>query len=263
MLLRPLDFGVCSASPGSARYLHSRSTPLLMQVKLFGAVCNPCRRADRGRKHVGMSSFLTFRRVVFPVAIRQALPAYGNEIILLVKATSSHRQSPFRSHCGRKNHCGDLPAYRGVSDRRGNLPHYQLRHYPRCDASRTVAKSTLAQRTSHEQFGSYHPLDCPNANAHAAGIDPGPGNDARRFRGSIQHPRYVLSVVLGESTGKQATVGHVPSESPTESHHVSMRVLASPETQRYLLAPPLSRTWLGSIDPRVQRPCHERTAPFP
>ena len=37
---------------------------------------------------VGMSSLLTFRRVVFPVAIRQALPAYGNEIILLVKATS-------------------------------------------------------------------------------------------------------------------------------------------------------------------------------
>lgn len=37
---------------------------------------------------VGMSAFMTFRRVVFPVAIRQALPAYGNEIILLIKATS-------------------------------------------------------------------------------------------------------------------------------------------------------------------------------
>lgn len=36
----------------------------------------------------GMSGFLLFRRIVFPIAIRQALPAYGNEIILMVKATS-------------------------------------------------------------------------------------------------------------------------------------------------------------------------------
>ncbi len=36
----------------------------------------------------GMSRFLLFRRIVFPVAIRQALPAYGNEIILMVKSTS-------------------------------------------------------------------------------------------------------------------------------------------------------------------------------
>ncbi len=36
----------------------------------------------------GMSGFLLFRRIVFPVAIRQALPAYGNEIILMLKATS-------------------------------------------------------------------------------------------------------------------------------------------------------------------------------
>ena len=36
----------------------------------------------------GMSGFLLFRRIVFPIAIRQALPGYGNEIILMVKATS-------------------------------------------------------------------------------------------------------------------------------------------------------------------------------
>jgi octopine/nopaline transport system permease protein len=36
----------------------------------------------------GMSGFLVFRRIVFPLAIRQALPAYGNEIILMVKASS-------------------------------------------------------------------------------------------------------------------------------------------------------------------------------
>lgn len=36
----------------------------------------------------GMSSFLRFRRIEFPLAIRQALPAYGNELILVVKGTS-------------------------------------------------------------------------------------------------------------------------------------------------------------------------------
>ena len=33
----------------------------------------------------GMSGLLLFRRIVFPIAIRQALPGYGNEIILMVK----------------------------------------------------------------------------------------------------------------------------------------------------------------------------------
>ncbi len=36
----------------------------------------------------GMSRLLLFRRIIFPVAIRQALPGYGNEIILMVKSTS-------------------------------------------------------------------------------------------------------------------------------------------------------------------------------
>ena len=39
-------------------------------------------------KACGMSGFLLFRRIVFPIAVRQALPAYGSEIILMVKATS-------------------------------------------------------------------------------------------------------------------------------------------------------------------------------
>ena len=39
-------------------------------------------------KACGMSGVLRFRRIVFPVAIRQALPGYGNEIILMVKSTS-------------------------------------------------------------------------------------------------------------------------------------------------------------------------------
>jgi octopine/nopaline transport system permease protein len=36
----------------------------------------------------GMSRWLRFRRIDFPLAIRQALPAYGNEIILIIKSTS-------------------------------------------------------------------------------------------------------------------------------------------------------------------------------
>jgi len=36
----------------------------------------------------GMGRAMLFRRIVMPIAIRQALPAYGNEIMLMVKATS-------------------------------------------------------------------------------------------------------------------------------------------------------------------------------
>jgi octopine/nopaline transport system permease protein len=36
----------------------------------------------------GMSRSLVFRRIIMPIAIRQALPAYGNEVILMVKASS-------------------------------------------------------------------------------------------------------------------------------------------------------------------------------
>lgn len=39
-------------------------------------------------KSVGMSKFLTFRRIIFPEAFRIALPAYGNETILLLKASA-------------------------------------------------------------------------------------------------------------------------------------------------------------------------------
>jgi len=37
---------------------------------------------------IGMSNFLQFRRIIFPIAIRQALPAYGNEVMLILKSTS-------------------------------------------------------------------------------------------------------------------------------------------------------------------------------
>lgn len=36
----------------------------------------------------GMSGLLLYRRIILPLAIRQALPAYSNELIAMVKATS-------------------------------------------------------------------------------------------------------------------------------------------------------------------------------
>jgi octopine/nopaline transport system permease protein len=51
-----------------------------MQSVAFGQI--------ESAKSVGMSRFLLYRRIILPIAFRQALPAYGNEIILMVKATS-------------------------------------------------------------------------------------------------------------------------------------------------------------------------------
>ena len=39
-------------------------------------------------KSLGFSRISLIRRVVFPIALRQVIPAYGNELILMVKATS-------------------------------------------------------------------------------------------------------------------------------------------------------------------------------
>ena len=36
----------------------------------------------------GMSGVLLYRRIVLPLAIRQALPTYGNEMVIMVKSTS-------------------------------------------------------------------------------------------------------------------------------------------------------------------------------
>ncbi len=47
----------------------------------------PHGQIEAGRA-IGMSPSQVFRRITFPIAIRQALPAYGNEVILMVKASS-------------------------------------------------------------------------------------------------------------------------------------------------------------------------------
>jgi octopine/nopaline transport system permease protein len=39
-------------------------------------------------KSLGFSIFELYRRIIFPIALRKVLPSYGNELILMVKATS-------------------------------------------------------------------------------------------------------------------------------------------------------------------------------
>lgn len=47
----------------------------------------PVREVETARAY-GMSGLLLYRRIILPIAIRRALPGYGNELILMVKATS-------------------------------------------------------------------------------------------------------------------------------------------------------------------------------
>jgi octopine/nopaline transport system permease protein len=47
----------------------------------------PAGAIEAGRM-AGMSRATLYRRIILPIALRQALPAYGNEIISMVKATS-------------------------------------------------------------------------------------------------------------------------------------------------------------------------------
>lgn len=55
---------------------------------LRGAILSVPQGQVEAARACGMSRVLAFRRIVLPVAIRQMLPAYGNEVILMVKATS-------------------------------------------------------------------------------------------------------------------------------------------------------------------------------
>lgn len=55
---------------------------------LRGGILSVPRGQIEAAKASGMSPVLRFRRIVWPQAIRNALPAYGNEIILLIKASS-------------------------------------------------------------------------------------------------------------------------------------------------------------------------------
>ncbi len=53
-----------------------------------GGLLSVPRGAIESARAYGMSGPTLYRRIIGPIALRQALPAYGNEIILMIKATS-------------------------------------------------------------------------------------------------------------------------------------------------------------------------------
>jgi octopine/nopaline transport system permease protein len=55
---------------------------------LRGAIRNVPRGLVEASSALGMSRFGTMRFIVLPLALRRAIPAYGNEIILMIKGTS-------------------------------------------------------------------------------------------------------------------------------------------------------------------------------
>ena len=59
------------------------------QTEIFrGALGAVPEREVEAARACGMSGFLLFRRMILPIAVRFALPAYSTELILMVKSTS-------------------------------------------------------------------------------------------------------------------------------------------------------------------------------
>ncbi|HTJ57830.1 MAG TPA: ABC transporter permease [Devosiaceae bacterium] len=52
-----------------------------------GLMAVPGREIEAGRA-IGMSGLTLFRRIIAPIALRQALPAYSTEIVLMMKSTA-------------------------------------------------------------------------------------------------------------------------------------------------------------------------------
>lgn len=59
------------------------------EAEIFrGALLTVNDREVEAARACGMSGFLLFRRIIFPLALRNALPSYTTEMILMVKSTS-------------------------------------------------------------------------------------------------------------------------------------------------------------------------------
>ena len=59
------------------------------EAEIFrGALMTVNEREVEAARACGMSGFLLFRRIIFPIALRNALPSYTTEMILMVKSTS-------------------------------------------------------------------------------------------------------------------------------------------------------------------------------
>ena len=68
----------------SLRALHGRLSERDLPRRAAGV---PHGQVEAARA-CGMSGSLLFRRIIFPIALRQALPAYSTEVISMVKATA-------------------------------------------------------------------------------------------------------------------------------------------------------------------------------
>lgn len=64
------------------------NTAAYSAVLLKGAIASVPANQIAACEALGMSKFLMMRRIVLPEALRLALPAYSNEVIMILKATS-------------------------------------------------------------------------------------------------------------------------------------------------------------------------------
>jgi octopine/nopaline transport system permease protein len=79
ILREPFDCAVISLALCTAAY----------QAEIFrGALLAVPRQQVEAARAIGMSRFLMFRRIIAPIAIRQALPSYTTELVLMIKSTS-------------------------------------------------------------------------------------------------------------------------------------------------------------------------------
>lgn len=79
ILREPMFCAIIALSLNSACY-----TTILLQ----GAIQSVPRNEIDACHAIGMSKWLAFRRIIFPRALRIALPGYSNEVIMVLKGTS-------------------------------------------------------------------------------------------------------------------------------------------------------------------------------
>jgi len=79
ILREPMACAIIALSLNTACY-----TTILLQ----GAIQSVPKNEIAACEAIGMSKWLAFRRIIFPRAFRIALPAYSNEVIMVLKGTS-------------------------------------------------------------------------------------------------------------------------------------------------------------------------------
>lgn len=66
----------------------SFNTACYTTILLQGAIKSVPQNEIAACEAIGMSKWLAFRRIIFPRALRLALPAYSNEVLMILKGTS-------------------------------------------------------------------------------------------------------------------------------------------------------------------------------